>query len=287
MLRVAFLLLALFIVPTVRAGDERKAPGRVPARIITIAPNAAEVICALGACEAIIAVDKFCVFPPELKSRPRIGGLFDPDLERIAALRPDLIVLRGQSEAIESLCRERNIALYHDETDSFAGVTRCATDLGRLLRREAKAKRLVTEFEARLAAVKARSEGRPRPRVLVTLARQPDRLANLITAGKGTFADEMIEIAGGVSALGRLDAAYPQISAEAIVAHRPEVIIEFLPEVTLTPELKATMLDQWKRLGSIPAVTSGRIHFVTDDHSLIPSLRYVEIVEKVSRLLHP
>ena len=282
------LLFLAYCVPLIAYPDgEARARDDAPTRIITIAPNAAEVICALGACEAIIAVDKFCVYPPELKSRPTIGGLFDPDLERIAALRPDLVVLRGRSEAIESLCRERHIAFYHDETDSFAGVTRCVTDLGRLLGRESKASELVAAFEARLAAIRRRVEGEPKPRVLVTLARQRDRLSNLITAGRGTFVDEMIEIAGGVCALGRLDAAYPQISPEAIVAHRPEVIIELLPEVTLTPELQAGMLEQWRRLGAIPAVTGGRIYFVTDDHSLIPSLRYVDIVEKVSRLLHP
>ena len=123
--------------------------------------------------------------------------------------------------------------------------------------------------------------------MLLTLSRPPDRLANLLTTGRGTFLDEMLEIAGGVNIFGDLDMRYPQVSAEAIIAKRPEVIIEMMPEVKLTLKLKRQLLNQWKRFGTIPAVASGRIHFLTTDHCLIPSPRYVEIIEQVSRLLHP
>ena len=258
-----------------------------PRRIITIGPNAAEIICELGAANRLIAVDRFCVFPPDLATRPRIGGLFDPDLERIAALRPDLIVVRGRSEAIERLATERGVALYHDETDSLAGVEKCVIDLGRLLAKEREAGAIVSRFRDRIEAIRARAAGRPRPRVVVIPMRQPDRLANLLTAGRGTFLDEMIDIAGGVNVFGYLDMAYPQISPEAILTRRPDVILEMMPEVNVTPELRARMIEQWRSLGSIPAVTTARVHFITDDNALIPSPRYVEIVEKIARILHP
>jgi ABC-type Fe3+-hydroxamate transport system substrate-binding protein len=123
--------------------------------------------------------------------------------------------------------------------------------------------------------------------VLLTVSRRPDRLANLLTAGRGTFLDEMLAIAGGANIFGNLDMAYPQVSLESIVARRPEVIIELMPEVTVTPELRREMLDQWRQVGSFPAVTHGRVYVLTDDHCLIPSPRYVEIIEAVSRILHP
>ncbi|MFQ5495954.1 MAG: ABC transporter substrate-binding protein, partial [Phycisphaerae bacterium] len=259
----------------------------VPQRIITIAPNAAETICALGACDRIIGVSKFCVYPPELGNRPLVGGLFDPDLEKIIALRPDLVVLRGRSESLQRMCRDRGIAVYEDKTDTFDGVGRCAGELGERLGLTSEARRVVRGFRERLAAIRQRTRGLPRPRVFLTVARRPDRLAGLLTTGRGTFLDEMIDLAGGVNAFGRLDMRYPQVSTEGILAARPDVIIELMPEVTLTPALRRRMLDQWKSLSTLPAVAGGRIHFLTDDHCLIPSLRYVEIVEKVSRLLHP
>ena len=259
----------------------------VAERIITIAPNSAEIICALGACDRIVGVSKFCVYPPELQQRSRVGGLFDSDLERIIALRPDLVVLRGRNDSVEQLCRRSNIAVYHDRTETLRDVETCIVELGKRLRRVDEAGKLLEQFRRRLDAVRKRNASRPRPRVLLTVSRQPDRLANVLTAGKGTFLDEMLKIAGGINVFGHLDMAYPQISVEAIIARRPDVIIELIPEVKLTPALKQQMLGQWKKVGSIPAVTEGRVFFVTDDHCLIPSPRYVDIIEKVSRLLHP
>ena len=123
--------------------------------------------------------------------------------------------------------------------------------------------------------------------MLLTVARQTDRLANILTAGKGTFLDQMLEVAGGVNVFGHLEMSYPQVSPEGIVAHRPDVIIELMPEVEMNAALKEQMLDQWRALGHCPAVVNSRVFFITDQHALIPSPRYIEIIEKVSRLLHP
>jgi iron complex transport system substrate-binding protein len=261
-------------------------PG-LPQRIITIAPNSAEIICALGAGERIVGVSKFCVYPPQLRDRPRVGGLFDPDLEKITALTPDLVVLRGRSQSLERLCDKLNIAVYHDRTEKLGDIETCVTELSRRLGRVEEAAALVERFRARLDAIRKRTEGRTRPRVLLTVSRRPDRIANLLTTGKGTFLDEMLELAGGENVFGHLDLAWPQVSPEAIVARRPEVIIELLPELTLTDELERQMRGQWQQLGPLPAVAGRRTYFITDDHALIPSLRYVEIIEKVSRILHP
>ena len=259
----------------------------IPRRIVTIAPNAAEVICALGAGEAIVGVSKFCVYPPELVSRPRVGGLFDPNLEKIVALRPDLIVLRGHNEEVEQLCKARGIRVFQDRTEKLEDVTNNVKALGRLLHREEQAQQLVGDYEARLAAVRARTAPLKRPRVLLTVSRNADELANILTAGKGAFLDEMVTIAGGTNVFGHVDAPYPQVALEEIAARRPEVILEMMPEAEPGEEANQRRLAQWQSLATIPAVATGRIHFITDDHALIPSLRYVEIIERVSRLLHP
>jgi iron complex transport system substrate-binding protein len=275
------------IVPKAAAQDDRNERTSAPAsRVIAIGPNAAEIICALGACEAIIGVDNFTLYPPELTERVRVGGLFDPDLERIVALRPDLVVLRGRNESLETLCQTLDVPLYLDRTEALDDIPKCIADLGRMLHREGAAAELTRAFEERLASIKKRVNNRPRPRVLLTVSRQPDRMSDILTAGKGVFLSEMLEIAGGENVYGDIDMGYPQISAEGIVTRRPEVIIELMPEVILTPTLEARIRSDWRKLGPIPAVQRNRVHIITDDHCLIPSPRYVEIIDKVSRLLH-
>lgn len=268
------------------AGPESARAGSFK-RIIATGPNSAEIICALGACDAIVGVSKFCIFPPELSSKARVGGLFDPDLERIAALRPDLLVMRGRSDSIETLCESLGVRIYHDEADSFAGIEKTALELGALLGRDDAAKNLVAEFRGRLSEIRKRVAGRGPPRVLLTVMRQPERLANILTVGRGTFLHEMIELAGGVNVFGDVEMPYPQVTGESIIAARPDVIIELFPEVEVSPELAEAMREQWRSLGPLPAAASGRVYFLTDDHSLIPSPRFVAVVAKVAKILHP
>jgi iron complex transport system substrate-binding protein len=213
--------------------------------------------------------------------------LFDPDLERITALRPDLLVMRGRSDSLETLSESLGVRLYYDEADSFAGIEKTALEVGALLGRDDAAKKLVAEFRGRLGEIRKRVAGCDRPRVLLTVMRQPERLANILTAGRGTFLHEMIELAGGVNVFGDVEMSYPQVTGESILAARPDVIIELFPEVDVSPELAESMRAQWRSLGSLPAVRSERIHFLSDDHSLIPSPRIVAIVAKVAKILHP
>ncbi len=286
---IALGLILSFVLPSLRRGDAYAGTGSedAPKRILTIAPNSAEIICTLGACDSIVGVSKFCVYPPELKGRAQVGGLFDPDLEKIVALQPDLVVLRGRNEPVEQLCRNRGIAIYKDKTEKLSDIETCVLELGAQLHRSTEAEVVVSQFRARIEAIRKRITNRARPRVLLTISRQPDRLANLLTAGKGSFLDEMFDIAGGENVFGDLDMAYPQVSIEAIVTRRPDVIIELMPEIELTPALRGQMLEQWHQLGMIPAVANDRVYFVDDDNCLIPSLRYPEIIDKVSRMLHP
>lgn len=267
---------------------ERKAQAP-PSRIIAVGPNSAEVLCSLGACDAIVGVSRYCVFPPEVLDRPNVGGLFDPDLEKMLSLRPDLIVLRGKNQVIEELAKSSRIPVYRDETDSLAGIETCVRDLGGILHREAHAESVVARFHERLDRVRRRVAGRARPRVLLTISRAPERMSDLLTASRGTFLAEMLEIAGGENAFRDIDLPYPKPSTESIVARRPEVIIELMPDVAESDlaDARRRALDAWRRLGPIPAVEQDRVYLLNDNHALIPSPRFVEIVEKVADLLHP
>ncbi len=258
----------------------------VPSRIITIAPNASEIICALGECERIVGVDKFCVYPPELKSRPQVGGLFDPDLEKIVSLRPDLVVIRGKSESLEKLCADLKIRVYHDPTERMADIERTAIELGKILKKEDAAKKLVDEFQAKIKAIQERVKDRPKPRVLLTVSRRPDDVANILTTGKGTFLDDMITIAGGVNVFGDVDAPWPQVSLESIVAKQPEVIIELMPGEEVDEKKKKELVEQWKKVGEMPALANDRILILVDQNVLIPSMRIDAQISEIARFLH-
>ncbi len=262
-------------------------PPPVPlSRVIALAPNAAEIICSLGACDTLVGVSRFCTHPPELRDVPKIGGLRDPDLETVLALKPDLVVLRGQSGPLRKLCVQRNIPVYDDQVESLGDLYRTISDLGQLLNRPSRAKEMVEQIKAELAKITARVKNRPRPRVLFTL-RSPNALSNVITASKGTFVSELIEIAGGKNVFADGTSLYPSVSLEEIVARDPEVIIEVMTSDTIDDKKREKLLHQWDALEPISAVRNHRVHFVTDGYITIPSDRVILTARTLAAMIHP
>lgn len=276
------------------ASDQRPTSAREAAarseshqRLVIIGPSSAEVVCALGACDRVVGVDRFTIFPPELDDRPRVGGLFDPDLERIIALQPDLVILRGRNSDLERLCEQSSIELFLDQTDSLATLRELMVQLGTKLNREVRARALIDEMNARLDRIRARSAGLPKPRVLLTISRRPGSLSNVLTAGRGSFLTEVVELAGGRNVFEDIPLAYPQVSPESMLAAQPEVIVEILPGESPDESYRAGLLREWKGLGPSPATRAGRVCVINEDHALIPSPRIVDVVDRLSRLLHP
>jgi iron complex transport system substrate-binding protein len=257
-----------------------------PLRIVTIAPNAAEIIAALGAADRLVGVSDFCVYPPALSNLPRVGGIMDPDLERIATLDPDLIVLRGQFPTVESLCRQRGISIHHDRTESYEDIYASIHSIGELLNRADAADVLKKRMRDDVENISARLRNAPRPRVLLIVNREADSIRNVVTFGGGTFVDEVIRLAGGINVFADSPVPYPQVTVEQILAAQPNVIIEAVEETRMSDALRSNMLSQWKRLPAIPAVRDERIYIITEDYLLIPSPRVVDSTRLLARTLH-
>lgn len=288
--RIGLILFTLFIVSACRPPPPpapTSAPSSIPQRIIALAPSTVEIIAALGETRRLVAVGDFCAWPPESVALPRVGGLFDPDLEAIVRLHPDLLVLRGRNDDLERLCRDRGIRIYQDPTERFDDIYRTLHELGDLLDRRAAADTAERDLRRRLDRIAAAVAGRPRPRVFLTIARNPDSLANILTAGRRTFVHEVITCAGGDNVFADLVMDYPQVSPEAILAARPDVIIEAMPESEPSPELSARVKALWAGLGPLPAVRQDRVFVLTDDNALVPSPRIVDVIARVARWLHP
>ncbi len=257
-----------------------------PPRVIALAPNAAEIICGLGACDLLVGVSRFCTYPSELERVPKIGGLRDPDLETVLALKPDLVILRGKSGPLRRFCRLHAIPVYDDRVESIDDLYRTIAELGRLVNRTGQASAMIDRIKRELDAITAQVRDLPRPRVLFTL-RSPMALANVITAGDGTFISELIEIAGGRNVFRDSPTLYPSVSLEEIVGRNPEVIVEAMTAEKIDGRKRKRLIRQWRALGPVSAVRKGRVHFVTDGYFTIPSDRMILTARELVTLIHP
>ncbi len=235
------------------------APGPVladpPARVVALAPSAAEIVYALGAADRVVGVSDFASDLPASRGKTRLGG-FVPDLERIAALAPDLAVVsrdgtdRRAAERIASL----GVRVVVTDGTSLAGVFEDVRRVGAALGRSAEADRLVASLSARAAAAsaRARARGAPRRRALALIWPDPP-----VVAGRATFVGDLLERAGLENVVPASAGEWPRVSHETLVAWRPDLLVR--PD---TPENRAAF-DAAFATGSrwtlVPAVRDQRV----------------------------
>jgi iron complex transport system substrate-binding protein len=219
-------------------------------RIVSINPSLTSILVALGAVDRLVGVDDYSARQIEaVKDLPRVGGLFNPSLESVVALRPDLVVLVPSAEqrSLQSRLRGLGIRVESFQNIRFDEVLENIARIGRLTDTEAAAKERIEAIERASRQARALTqEQRPRS-VLVVLQRDP-----IFVVGRGGFLEEILEGLGLSNAAATFDEPYPRVGREWVVENAPEVLID------LSPELDDPVAF-WSRWSSIPAVKEGRV----------------------------
>ncbi len=263
-----------------QSGREVEVPDN-PVRVVSLAPSVTEIIFALGEGERLKGVTQQCDFPPEAASLPKVGSFVHPDLEKIAALEPDLCILardgnpRIATERFEAL----KIPVYAVNPSNLSTVMDALLEIGELLNAGRTARDQVKEMSARIERVKNRvAEARQGPTVFFQIGVVP-----IVSVGTNTFIHEIITTAGGRN-LAAGATPYPRFGREQVLALQPEVII--ITSMT-RGQVFEQVKDEWNQWPSLPAVRNGRIHIVESDVFDRPSTRLVEGLELLARLIHP
>lgn len=252
-------------------------------RVIALTPSLVETLFVLGLGDRVVGVGDYATWPPEVKDKPRIGGLFNPNLERILSLKPDLAILIPSEGDLSAKLEPLGIGTLVVPSESLADVEESFRAIARRCGVPEAGEKLAAELRAGLAPEPLPG---PPPRVMVSVGRQAGRLGDMVIAGKGTFLDELLQRLGAENAFADAPGLYPQIGLEEVVGRAPDVILELRVDPP-SPELAASLRDDWQALSRIPAVRNGRVEVIAGDYTLIPGPRlprlYREMREALSR----
>ncbi len=201
------------------AGHEVRLPGP-PQRIVTLLPSLTESVCALGACGALVATDRYSNWPPQVQALPKAGGLEDVQIEQLVAARPQVVLL-GHVPQLAARLRGLDIPALELETEGYADIARNLAILGTLLAKPAAARALARQIDAEVgaisAAMRARLDGRA-PRVYFEVDSGP------YAAGPASYIGELLERLGARNVIAADLGPYPRINPEYVVRADPEVI---------------------------------------------------------------
>jgi iron complex transport system substrate-binding protein len=256
-------------------------------RIISMTPSVTESLFALGCGDRVVAVTDFCSYPPEAAEKERLGGFFNPNLERLLVLKPDLIIVQGAALKIAEFCKKENIPLCQVEMSDIARIFYDIEMLGDKLSYSASAQQLCEKMRKSLEEVKERVAGLKRPRVFFSVSRIQGGMTGLTTVGGDTYLSNLIEVAGGENIFADLKQPYPQVSKETLLKRGPEIIIETRSSEELSEKQREERLSVWRSLVNLPAVETNRIYFVPEDPVLKPGPRIGQSALLLAEIIHP
>ena len=229
---------------------------RPPRRIVSLVPSTTELLCALGLEDALVAVTVYCVEPRDVvRGKVRIGGEKNPDLEKIRALDPDLVVANIEENRREDIDRLRgwSIPVWVAYPRTVAEGIGFIGELGELTGAEPRARALLRELASLHDRVQSANARRPPVAVFYPIWRGP-----YMTINGDTYIHDMLRVCGGRNIFAGRPERYPTVTLDEVAALRPEVIL--LPDEPF--RFRQAHVADFADYPDVPAVRDGRIHLV-------------------------
>jgi iron complex transport system substrate-binding protein len=261
-----------------------------PERIVSTSPSITEALFALGLGPHVVGVSNYCEYPPQVKDLPKVGTYLRPDAERIARLKPDLVIVHKLSNELTN--RLTALHIPYAEVGRSGGLTEAYEEIrqiGEATGRKEQAEKLIASMHARLDQIRAQTTGKKKPSVMFVIGRDPGTLTNLIVVGRDNFLNELIAVAGGVNVIAEQSSqAYPRISLETILRNQPDVLID-MGDMGTGPEERERKAKEslalWDALPDLSAVKQGQVHCLTSTAFVVPGPRSVEATEILFAIL--
>ena len=255
-----------------------------PQRIISIAPSNTEILFALGLADKIVAVTDYDDYPPEAKEKPSVGGYSTPSIEKLVSFSPDLILATSVHEdKIIPQLEAKGLTVIALAPNTLDEVLAAITLVGEATGQEKEASALVAEMQNRIKAVTDKTDSLPqeqRPRVFYLVWHDP-----LMTAGSGTFQDDLIRKAGGINIAQDLT-SWATISLEVVIDANPEVMIASLSHGS-SESLPFQFINTEPRLKDTAARRNGNIYGIDGNLSSRPGPRIIDGLEQFAQFIHP
>lgn len=255
-----------------------------PTRIVSLAPNLTEILFALGLGERVVAVSSDSDYPPDATDKNKVGTFWAPNTEAIIASKPDLVVTEWfqQQTAVADSLRRLGYQVLTLKIEKIEELLTAIKKIGNATGYEKRAEELAKDIGKQLNILQQELASANKVKVLWVVQVEPLRVA-----GRNTFINELIGLAGGENAIGPTIAQYPEIGSEEILACGAEVIIQSaMGAGNLASQQQAAEVF-WDRWANLPAVKNNRIYVVQPDTTLRLGPRLSQGVELIAHCLHP
>lgn len=281
------------LIAIVVAAVVARLAAQVPARIVSTSPSITETLFALGLGDRVVGVSTYCRYPADVVKLPKVGTFLKPDPEIISRLHPDLVFVHTGPNTAAAQLKTLGVRTAVVDRGTLPSVFETIRQIGAAAGVAERADRLVGDLNQRLDRIRAAVAGRPARKVLVIVGRRTGTLTDIIAAGRGSYLNELIVLAGGqnvmAGATGANSFEYPRISMETVISSAPDVIID-VGEMGESPadsaRRKQITEELWRKQTLVKAVRDQQVYAVHDEAFVVPGPRVVDVAGQMAQWLH-
>jgi len=250
-------------------------------RIVTLSPAINEIVFALGAGDQVVGNTQYCTHPKASQKIPKVGGYFSPNLEKIVALEPTIVIMQPNNTKLAKKLNKLGIKTKIVPIDRLPHIKRSIVELGSLLHKKPQAKAIVKKIDEALKATQGILQNQ---KILMVIGHNTSLDKQIFVVGQNLYLDDIINASGNTNALHSKRKGQPILNQEGIIATNPDIVIllaHSMHQKGLTP---ADLIDPWKAL-PIHAAKKGTIYIIDKEYSGIPSDRLVLFLQDLREIL--
>ncbi len=287
-LRVRLTLFAfccLFLFPSCSSDhqDHWTRPSREFRRIISFAPSITETLFALSLGDRVAGVSSFCKYPPEVKNIPRVGGLIDPNLEKVLRLAPDLVILLKEHEKLIDFLKKNRIEYLTVDNHNCRAILESFRMIGEKCGRSRQADSLVRYVQKEIADGAHQTADAPKALLCVDRDRRGEgSIGRIYAAGPSIFYNDLLIAAGMKNILSNTPMEYPQLSIESVIRLQPDIIIDIS---SYSPGASPDACRDWRCLREVKAVKNNSVFCLSGDYMTIPGPRVFLLLKDFKRIV--
>lgn len=263
--------------------------GHTYSRIVSLSPSTTEILFALGLGDKIVGVTKFCNYPPEAKTKSKVGGYIDPNYEAIASLRPDIVFILPEYDKIQSYLNEFGIHFVSVSNKTINDILDGIKTIGKVCNVEERSREMIAKIHSQIEEIRVKTDDTKKPRVLFSVMRNigTGSLEEVYAAGRNTYFNEILNLAGAANVLENESAAYPLVSAEGIIHLNPDFIIDTITGMDRKNLSLVKIKDDWNCVPDVRAVQTRQILVLSADYAVIPGPRFFLLLKDIAGFIHP
>ncbi|MFA7084607.1 MAG: helical backbone metal receptor [Arcobacteraceae bacterium] len=250
-------------------------------RVIALSPSINEIIFALGKGDTLVANTEFSNYPEEAKLLPKVGGYFSVDLERVVALKPDMVMLQAYDMSVVNSLEKLKINYMLLKTNSMNDIVQTIEKIADFYEEKEKSQEILTVIHSSLKSIENIISNK---KILMVISATTNFSKPIYVVGHDVYLEDVILRSNNQNAYNVAYLAQPTINLETIIKLNPDIIVLLAPYLSESKITKETLLNKWKTI-PINASKKNNIYVIDKEYAGIPSQRVRYFIDDFKKVL--